>query len=77
MTKRTFSIVLIPQENGTFAVQVPALPEVNTQGKDRPQALERATEAIELAIDQRIADGEEIPLDAVAEMGRITIEAAA
>ena len=77
MTTRTFSIVLIPQENGTIAVQVPALPEVNSQGKDRIQALERAAEAIELAIEQRIADGEEIPSHAVAEMGCVTIEAAA
>ena len=77
MTKRTYSIVLIPQENGTFAVQVPALPEVNSQGKDRAQALERVAEAIELAIEQRIADGDEIPSDATAEMGRVTIEAAA
>ena len=68
MTKRTFSIVLVPQENGTFAVQVPALPEVNTQGKDRAQALERVAEAIELAIEQRLADGEGVPSDA--EIGR-------
>ncbi len=59
--KRTFAIVLLPQENGTFAVQVPALPEVNSQGKDRAQALERVAEAIELAIEQRIADGDEVP----------------
>ena len=78
MTKqRTFAIVLVPQENGTFAVQVPALPEVNTQGKDRAQALERATEAIELAIEQRVADGEDIPADGAAELQNITVEAAA
>ena len=72
-----FSIVLVSQENGSFAVQVPALPEVNTQGKDRAQALERAREAIELAIEQRLADGDEVPPDAVAELGIVTIEAAA
>ena len=59
-TQRTFDIVLVPQENGTIAVQVPALPEVNTQGKDRAEALTRAAEAIELAIEQRIADGEDV-----------------
>ncbi len=75
--KRTFAIVLVPQENGTFAVQVPALPEVNTQGSDRTQALERAAEAIELAIEQRTADGEEIPADGLAELQNITVEAAA
>ena len=76
-TKRTFSIVLVPQDNGMFAVQVPALPEVNTQGKDRSQAIERVAEAIDLAIEQRLADGEQIPSDAAAELGRVTIEAAA
>ena len=76
-TPRTFAIVLIPQENGTFAVQVPALPEVNTQGKDRAQALERAAEAIELAIEQRLADGDDIPADGAAELQSVTVEAAA
>ena len=78
MTKqRTFAIVLVRQENGTFAVQVPALPEVNTQGKDRSRALERAAEAIELALEQRIAEGEEIPPDGAAELRNVTVEAAA
>jgi antitoxin HicB len=75
--KRTFTILLIPQENGTFAVQVPALPEVNTQGKDRDQALERAAEAIELAIEQRLTDGHEVPEDGPAEVRQLTVEAAA
>ena len=74
---RTFSILLIPQDNGTFAVQVPALPEVNTQGKDRAEARERAAEAIELAIEQRIADGQDIPEDGSAEVQNLTVEAAA
>lgn len=75
--KRTFAIVLIPQENGTFAVQVPALPEVNSQGKDRAQALERVAEAIELAIEQRMAEGDEIPDGDAAEFEHVTVEAAA
>jgi predicted RNase H-like HicB family nuclease len=65
-TKRTFAIILIPQENGTFAVQVPALPEVNSQGRTRAEAIERAGEAIALAIEQRQA----------AEMEQVTVEAA-
>ncbi len=60
MTKRTYTVVLIPQEEGGFRVRVPALPEVNTQGKDRAQALQRVVEAIEVAIEQRMADGETI-----------------
>ncbi len=71
-----FSIVLIPQDNGTFAVQVPALPEVNTQGRTRAEALDRAVEAIELAIEQRVADGDNIPAGDAAIMEHVTIEAA-
>ena len=74
---RKFAIVLIPQENGTFAVQVPALPEVNSQGKDRNQALERAAEAIELAIEQRLADGDDIPVCDNAELQHVIVGAAA
>ncbi|MBS0241551.1 MAG: type II toxin-antitoxin system HicB family antitoxin [Proteobacteria bacterium] len=73
---RTFAIVLIPQENGTFAVQVPALPEVNSQGRTRDEALERVSEAIELAIEQRLADGADIPTGEGAELEHVTIEAA-
>jgi predicted RNase H-like HicB family nuclease len=71
--RRTLTVLLIPQENGTFAVQAPALPEVNTQGKDRDQALERAAEAIE----QRLADGHEVPEDGRAEVQHVTVEAVA
>ena len=74
---RKFAIVLIPQDNGTFAVQVPALPEVNSQGKDRNQALERAAEAIELAIEQRLADGDDIPVGDNAELQHVIVGAAA
>jgi predicted RNase H-like HicB family nuclease len=74
--EHTYSIVLIPQDNGTFAVQVPALPEVNTQGRTRTEAMERVAEAIELAIEQRIADGEIVPVDVAAEMEHVTVQAA-
>jgi antitoxin HicB len=74
--KRTFAIVLVPQDNGTFAVQVPALPEVNTQGRTRAEAIERAGEAIALAIEQRQADGDEIPDKGLADIEQVTVEAA-
>ena len=75
-TKLTFAVVLMPQENGTWAVQVPALPEVNSQGRTRAEALSRAEEAIALAIEQRQADGEEVPAQRLAEVEQITVEAA-
>lgn len=73
--KQTYAVVLIPDDGG-FRVRVPALPEVNTQGKNREQALERVVEAIELAIEQRLADGEAVP-DGNDELGTVTVEAAA
>jgi predicted RNase H-like HicB family nuclease len=53
------------------------LPEVVTQGCGREQALERAVEAIELALEQRIADGEEIPADNRFVVAEVSVEAAA
>lgn len=75
--KRTFKVLLIPQENGTFAVQVPALPEVNSQGRTRAQAIERAAEAIELAIEQRLADGDAVPDGTALQVEDVTVEVAA
>lgn len=74
MTKKCkFTVVLIP-DSGGFRIRVPALPEVNTQGKDRDQALERAVEAIEVAIEHRLARGE--PAPSGDEVRTVTVEAA-
>jgi predicted RNase H-like HicB family nuclease len=72
--KQTYAVVLIPDDGG-FRVRVPALPEVNTQGKDRNQALERVAEAIELAIEHRLACGEPVPIGDN-EVRTVTVEAA-
>jgi antitoxin HicB len=77
MATRKFSVVLLPEGEGWFSVRVPALPEVVTQGCGREQALERAVEAIELALEQRIADGEEIPADNRFVVAEVSVEAAA
>lgn len=74
-TKPTYTVVLIPEEGDGVRVRVPALPEVNTQGKDRREALERVAEAIEVAIEQRIADGDHVPAGDV-EASTVTVEAA-
>lgn len=55
-------MILIPQEDGGVRVRVPALPEVNTQGATSAEALERVVEAIEVVLEQRLADGESLPL---------------
>jgi predicted RNase H-like HicB family nuclease len=48
--KRTFAVVLEPEEEGGFTVRVPAFPEIVTYGKDEREALATAEDAIRLVI---------------------------
>ena len=72
---RTYSIVLQPAEEGGYVVKVPALPEVGTQGDTRDEALANAREAIEVAVEVRIAAGEPVPADCPPEIEKITVAA--
>ncbi len=56
-----YRIELTPDDNGTFLVTCPALPEVTTYGADEGEAIHHASLAIEEAISARIADGKEVP----------------
>ncbi len=55
---------LAPDDNGTMLVTFPDLPEAATFGEDREEALLRAADAIETAIQGRITDREDVPLPA-------------
>lgn len=57
----TYSIVLTPAEEGGFTVTVPSLPEAHTEGDTLEEALANAKECIELSLECRIANGEEVP----------------
>jgi len=56
-----YPVILTPDDNGTFLVTCPDLPEVTTFGEDREDALQRAADAIEEALAARIAHREDIP----------------
>jgi antitoxin HicB len=56
-----YPIKLEPDDNGTFLVTCPALPEVTTFGEDEADGLRRALGAIEEALAARIADSVDIP----------------
>jgi antitoxin HicB len=58
---RTYTGMLEPAEEGCFVVHVPALPEVVTEGDSEAEPLAIAKEAIELALEERLAEGEVIP----------------
>jgi antitoxin HicB len=51
MDRRTFAVVLEPEEEGGFTVRVPSFPEIVTYGKDEREALEMAEDAIRLVIE--------------------------
>ncbi|GIL01142.1 MAG: hypothetical protein BroJett030_10410 [Alphaproteobacteria bacterium] len=78
MSKRLqYTITLRPEPEGGFTVLVPALPEVVTYGEDEDEALRMAREAIELALDLRRDEGDEIPHDVEPITRKLTVERAA
>jgi antitoxin HicB len=73
--QRTYTIQLRPEPEGGFTVRVPALPEIVTYGIDEEEAHVMAREAIELALEVRREDGDEIPADITPLMRTISIAA--
>ena len=58
---KAYRIALEPDDNGTFLVTCPALPEVTTFGETEAACVQHAREAIEEALAARMARGAEIP----------------
>ncbi len=56
-------VILIPDEDGGYAVEVPTLPGCISQGDTVDEALENIKEAIALHIADMIANGEDVPDD--------------
>ncbi len=71
----TYTIQLRPEPEGGFTVLVPALPEIVSYGADEEEAMRMALDAIELALEVRRDDGDEIPADVVPLTRTISIAA--
>jgi antitoxin HicB len=57
-------VILIPDlEVGGFTVTVPSLPGCISEGDTEEEALANIKEAIDLFIEDMMADGEEVPED--------------
>ena len=56
-----YRIKLESDDNGTFLVTCPSLPEVTTFGENESDAMQHAVGAIEEAIAARMADGQAVP----------------
>jgi antitoxin HicB len=67
---RKFAVVLEPEQEGGFAVRVPALPEIVTYGKNEEEALAMAEDAIRLVLEDMTARGESIPSELRRASGR-------
>ena len=57
-----YSVILRPDDNDTVLVTFPDFPEAATFGEDQQDALLRAGDALETAIQGRIGDFEDVPL---------------
>jgi len=56
-----YSVLIEPDDNGTFLVTCPDLPEVTSFGEDEEDSLRRTADAIEEALAARIAHRNDIP----------------
>jgi antitoxin HicB len=75
--KRTFAVVLEPEEEGGFTVRVPAFPEIVTYGKAEREALEMAEDAIRLVIADSLTRGEPVPNGEPPRIREVTVTFAA
>ena len=73
--KRTFAVVLDPEEEGGFTVRVPSLPEIVTFGRDEAEALAMAEDAIRLVLEDCAARGEPVPNGEPPRIREVTVTA--
>jgi predicted RNase H-like HicB family nuclease len=57
----TYTVVLTPGEDGWVCAQVAEVPEAISQGRSAEEAKANVTEALELALAWRRAEGEALP----------------
>lgn len=67
-----YPVELISAKGGGYVVTFPDVPEAITQGDDKEEALEYASEALETALDFYIGDRRQLPLPSIA-AGRPTV----
>jgi antitoxin HicB len=68
-----YTVILIPEEEGGYSVEVPALPGCYTQGETKEEAISMAKEAIELYLESCRAHNELIPQELGVEPLTVTV----
>jgi len=61
MSEYCYVVILIPEEEGGFSVEVPSLPGCHTQGETIEEAMLQAQDAIQLYVDYLKEAGKPIP----------------
>lgn len=56
-------VILYPGEDGYWVVECPSLPGCISQGKTKEEAIANIREAIDLYIEDMLANGEPVPDD--------------
>ena len=56
-------VILIPDPDGGYVVEVPSLPGCYSQGETVEESLQNIREAIDLHIASMVAHGEDVPDD--------------
>ncbi len=68
-----YTVYFEPLEEGGYNIHVPALPEICSWGKTLEEARQLAREAIELVLEDMLADGEVPPCDEAPTSERIAV----
>lgn len=76
MRKQTFNLAFEPDPKGGYTVTVPALPGCVTYGKTLEKARSMAREAIELYVEDLVAEGEKVPASDNTLIGTVDVQVA-
>jgi predicted RNase H-like HicB family nuclease len=72
----TYTVVLTPGEDGWVCAQIAEVPEAISQGRTAEEAKANVTEALQLAIAWRRAEGEALPARVDVTVATVTVAAA-
>jgi antitoxin HicB len=68
-----YTVILVPEQEGGYSVEVPALPGCFTQGETKEEAISMAKEAIELYLESCQAHNELIPRESGIESMTVSV----
>jgi len=66
-------VIVYPGEDGFWVVECPSLPGCISQGKTKAEALENIKDAIQLWIDDAVANNEPVPIDLDIEVATVQV----